>query len=579
MKRINKIIKTIFSGAIVFSVTIMSCSKDFLEKPLSNNVTIDTIFSAKIKAETFLWQTYNTCMPLGFPVGWDNNKCFASSMMMAACDEGDTYDSWPSSNMHNNGTWGSSGTGEDNFGLYYAGIRAANIYLENVGRVSDMPDADKKQETAEARVLRAIQYAELLKRYGGVPLVTKSLNSTDDVKLPRNTYEACVKFIVKECDEAAVYLPDSYPKQFSGRITKGAALAMKSRVLLYAASPLANSSLPYITDKRELTGYISYSADRWQKAADAAKAVLDWATSAGVKLENSKATPGDNYESTFADLNCPETILANQSNGWWGAWWPLFQQFTMPRGVYGGWYGQGVTYQQAARYYTKDGKEQVWNNSGSEAEFMQKMQEMEPRFQRSVFYSGGIWNDELGVLKIFKKKGGSWSPQAPVNGVGFMKKFLTRLNWNGGQINWIVFRLGEFYLNYAEALNEVSSMDPKCYDAINALHERAGIPDISSADNRYNTQEKLRETIRRERAIELAFEGHRFFDVRRWQIAGNDGVMKGQMWGLNLYEQQDGSVIYKKEPFETRVWDNKMYYYPFPQVEIDKAYIVQNPGW
>ncbi len=569
---------------LLLSGFLLSCNKDFLEKPLSSDVTIDTIFSTKVKAESFLWETYRTSVPQGFPHDWgadgreNHHDGMYASMLMAASDEGDVYDSWPSSNVHNVGSWSPNYNAEDQFGYHYKGIRNASLFIENIGRVSDISETEKQQMRAEAVVLRALQYSELLKRYGGIPLVLHSLKATGNVKIPRSSFQECVDFIVKSCDSAAAVLPQTYPKASRGRITSGTALAVKARTLLYAASPLHNGT-PYLDDQKKLTGYGNFDVQRWQLAADANKAVLDWAADNGVELVKTHADPAMNYEAAIAQTDNSEIILANKGEGSWGDWWPMTGQFLMPRGFYGGWYGHGVTLQHAQKYQTTAGVDQVWDTQGSFAEFVQKMQEMEPRFQQSVFYSGGKWNDELGVREFFKRSNGSWTGGAPVNGVGFMKKFLTRDRWGDTYQQWIVFRLAEFYLNYAEALNEVTPMAAESYSALNKIRERAGVPLILPADPRYNSQEKLRAAIRRERAVELAFEEHRFFDVRRWKIAGEEGVMKGQMWGLNVYEQADGSKIYKKEPFENRVWEDKMYLYPIPQSEIDKGYVIQTPGW
>ncbi|WP_250318171.1 RagB/SusD family nutrient uptake outer membrane protein [Pedobacter sp. B4-66] len=567
------------SATGLFLLFSSSCKRDFLEKPNGSDVTIDTIFSSKIKAETFLWNVYGTYMPNGFSNDWNIRDGMQAGMLMAASDEGDIYDSWPGPNSHNEGNWGPQGNNEDEFGSHYKGIRNASIFLENVDRVPDISATEKDQMKAEAIFLRALQYAELVKRYGGVPLVDKKLEATGSIKIPRSTYEECVNFIVKSCDEViASSIPDSYPTGWRGRINRGAALALKSRVLLYAASPLSNGA-PYLPDPNNLTGYGSYDERRWVEAAKASKAVLDWAAANGVSLVKSNPDAGVNYESAISQQDNPEIILANKSHGPWGDWSPMFQQFVMPRGIYGGWYGNGVTLQMAQMYQTATGEDQNWPAEGSYQELMQKMQQMEPRFQQSVAYSGSKWNDEIGTISFYKKNDGAWSLYAPLNGVGYMKKFLTRGNWGDEYNQWIIFRLAEFYLNYAEALNEHSAMDPASYDALNMIRERAGMPRITSADPNYNSQEKLRKAIRRERAVELAFEEHRFFDVRRWKIAGDEGVMKGKMWGLNLYEQPNGSMIYKMESFESRVWQDKMYVYPMPQTEIDKGYVTQTPGW
>lgn len=558
---------------------LVSCDNEFLGRPESTDVTVEDIFAERAQAESFLWETYRTCMPLGFPIDWGLHNGMYSSMLMAASDEGDVYDSWPSSNDHNTGIWSTADNREDDFGLHFKGIRNANIFLENIDKVPDIPENEKNQMKGEARVLRALQYHELIKRYGAVPIVDEVLTAGGEIQLPRNTYAEIVDFIVQDCDEAAALLPDTYSSNYTGRITAGVALALKGRVLLYAASPLHNTDSPYLPEHAELTGYGNFSQERWRAAADANRQVLEWAGQHGVQLVQTSSDPAANYQEAIESQGNSEMLLVNQSNGWWGAWDPMFQQFVMPRGIYGGWYGHGVTLQHAQQYHVVDGRDQEWPEEGPREEFYEKMQEMEPRFQYSVFYSGAKWNDEIGVRNFYKTSSGGWSDGAPVNGVGYMKKFLGRGSWGGGQFNWIVFRLAEFYLNYAEALNEVSPLDPAAFEAINAVKRRAGIPEIAVTDPRYDSQEEFRMAIRRERAVELAFEEHRFFDVRRWRIAEEEGVMKGAMHGLNIYQQEDGSFIYRKEPFETRVWENKMYLYPIPQGEVDKGYIQQNPGW
>ncbi|WP_083891999.1 RagB/SusD family nutrient uptake outer membrane protein [Echinicola vietnamensis] len=577
MKAIKRTI--LYMGMATACLLSYACDDEFLGKPESNDVSIEDIFSNRVQAESFLWETYNSCMPLGFPIDWGKHNGMYASMLMAASDEGDVYDTWPSSNDHNTGVWSTADNREDDFGTHYKGIRNTWIFIENVDMVPDIPDSEKQQLKAEAMVLMGLQYHELMKRYGAVPLVTEVLSASGDIMLPRNTYGECVEFIVHNCETAAEVLPDSYPSEFMGRITRGVALALKARVLLYAASPLHNTDAPYLPGEETLTGYGDYDGQRWQRAAAANKAVLDWAAENGTHLVRASEDPAANYRAAVEVQGNPEMLLANQSNGWWGAWSPMFQQFVMPRGIYGGWYGHGVTLNHANQYHTLSGEDQVWEDQGTYAEFTSKMQAMEPRFQYSVFYSGSKWNDEIGTREFFKRTDGTWSDGAPVNGVGYMKKYLGRGNWGGGQFHWMVFRLAEFYLNYAEALNEASPLDPMAIEALNAIKERAGIPAIDAADPRYNTQDKLREEIKRERAIELAFEEHRFFDVRRWRIAGQEGVMSGQMWGLNLYEQEAGNLVYRREPFESRVWEDRMYLYPIPQSEIDKGYLQQNPGW
>lgn len=564
--RKNYLLLTLF----LLSGLLFSCQKDFLGKPMSSDVTIDTIFNSRIKAETFLWNVYSTSVPMGFTYNWgtDNAPLYAS-MLMACCDEGEALLGWAGSNAINDGNWGPTNTQEDNFVWHYKGIRNANIFIANIDRVSDITDDVKKSMKAEASVLKALMYYDMFKRYGGVPIVDKVLLSSDKVMLPRNTVEEVVNYIVKNCDEALPFLPDVYESKSRGRITKGAALALKSRTLLFAASPLFNTATPYLpTIEPKLVCYGNADPNRWKLAADAAKAVLDWAAANDCSLVTD-ADPGKAYETACAQNDNSEIILANKSQGqFWGWWSSMFGQLLLPSGIYDGWGGEYVTL-NFARFYSKaDGTPQTWPETGTYAEYIKKANEMEPRFQQSVWASGTKWNNEIGVRDY-----------ASMSGVGWMRKFFTRSQGGGTFINWPVFRLAEFYLNYAEALNEFSPMDQAAYDALNIIRNRSGVPAILNTDFRYNTQETFRQAIRRERAVELAFEEHRIFDVRRWLVADDEGVMGGNFYGYRFAQTGGQNTSYTKFIFEKRLWAKKMYLYPFPQSEIDKKYLTQNPGW
>jgi starch-binding outer membrane protein, SusD/RagB family len=578
----SKKTKLLFVGIFLFSACDMITTTSFMEDPETIDITVDDIFSERTSAESFLWEVYRTTVPSGFSYNWTVHTGMYSSMLMAASDEGDVYDAWPSSNAHNTGNWGPTDSQmgqENNFGMNWKGIRNVNIFIENIDNVPDIPEAEKEQMKAEARVLRGLVYQEMLKRYGALPIVDEVLVATGDILLPRATYEETVEFIVQDAAEAAAILPDSYSSSQTGRITRGAALALKGRVLLFAASPLSNTNSPYMPEHSELTGYGNYDASRWQRAADANRAVLDWAEEGNASLVTESSDPRENYFIAIEHKDNSEMILANQAYGWWDQWWPEFGQFTMPRGIYGGWYGHGVTLNHAKKYWTADGEDQEWPDEGPYDEFIEKMEEMEPRFQYSVYYSGSAFDDQYGVRNMYTSSEGTGMNGEPFNGVGYMRKFLAGRTGGGGQQNWPVFRLAEFYLNYAEALNEVSPLDPDVFWALNRVRERAGLPQVSENDPGYSDQDELRESIRRERGVELAFEEHRFFDVRRWMIAEEEGVMVGDMWGINIYELPDGTIEYRKEVFEQRVFQRHMYFYPFPQEEINKGYLIQNPGW
>lgn len=566
-------------AGVLYLATI-SCGKDFLEKPPSVDITEDTVFSKVRNAETFLWSTYAACMPSGFPTGWNANTSggIVAGVLAAACDEGDIADSWPGANRFNEGQWNANNNPEDDFSAHYQAIRRTNIFMERIGDVPDAEAGYKNQLKAEAQFLRALQYFELVKRYGGVPLVTKRLLNNDNLKLPRNTLSDCINLIVNDCDAAYAALPANQAGYLRGRVHRGAALALKSRVLLYAASPLFNTNQPYVSaggDVAPLLCLGNQDNARWQKAADAAKAVLDWAAAGNSSLITDQGVE-QNYEYAWSQPDNAEIILANKANGWWGIYSDYFN-FTMPAGIYGGWYGISVPLNFVKLYEKRTGGPQTWPASGDNAN--QLYAELDPRFKQSVGYNGAKWNNEVGNLQMYIKADGKPAPNGGDRGGGqWMRKFLPQsVTWAsyGATLNWPVFRLAEFYLNYAEALNEAHGPSAEVYNAINAIRSRSGMPPLAGL-----SQQALRDAIRRERAVELAFEEHRYWDVRRWKTAGQEGVMKGDMLGLRLRPISGSSEFhFEQVVFEKRVWEDKMYLYPFPNGEIYKQYLVQNPGW
>lgn len=591
----NLAIKTFFFFVVV---VLMSSCKKFLEKPVSSDVTLNDVFSSKDKTEQALWNVYSTALIYEFPYfysGSDYSHYHYGNhwgLLAIATDEASQgIGNYTGGAYMNVGNWGPSGGNSIKYLEFdswycYRGIRNANIFIENVDK-SPFSDNEKAAMKAEAIFLRALMHFDLMQRLGGVSIVDKTLkvSSAEDIqgiKVPRSTLKETVDFIVSQCDESAKNLPSTYESKYRGRITKGAALALKSRTLLYAASPLWNSNEPYVPVSdpklREMVGYPSYDASRWQLAADAAKAVLDWAAneSGGCVLYKGIADYADNYEQIFLSPYVPEIIL---DAGYGGLTTDnYFIRFMTPgKLVYGGVdpVNHAMTFNYAKFYQKKDGTEQVWDEKEGVQypynTYKTKLKELDPRFQATVFYSGEEWVKGSGTRYDFYASQDKLLDQ--YNGVGFLRKFVKGAATSKPAPRWITFRLAEFYLNYAEALNEANGDPNAITGAVNEIRRRAGMPDIT-----YTNQADMRERIRRERNVELAFEEHRFFDVRRWKIAGNEGVMKGGMWELKL-NAGGGSPYYTLQKFQSRVWDDKMYLYPFKQEEVDKGYIVQNPGW
>lgn len=577
---------------------MISCSDDFLEKPESSDVTLDTIFSKRIYAESFLWETYKSCVPRGFPYRNGNptpppNEEFSRSILASISDEGDNIRGatcgsyinplgfWPTLTNKNQ---------EDYFPYNYEGIREAYIFIENIDKVVDISNEEKEQMKAEAKTLIALRYQELLKRYGGVPIMTKSFETTDNIKVSRSSIADVVEYIVNLCDESASVLPVSFPDEWKGRVTRGVALSIKSRTLLFAASPFFNTgdmllSYPY----PEYVCYGHYEESRWERAALAALDVIRWSedTQSKCKLINT-GDPFNDYGVATSQEDNEEVILAHK-----GA--PRFaNDDRYYRGFIDGIYctmkdlqGLSIPFNFLPQFRKGNGGNQNWDvGDKSEkkpfSDYTKKMNEMEPRFYQCAWVVGEVPRN-FNLITSFPfcllvKENNSESSSG-VNGVAGMIKFHHNYNYENTK-DWIVFRLAEFYLNFAEAANEfygplgkVPHTDLTALSAVNIIRSRGGLPLLTITQ-----KDELRKEIKRERAIELFAEGHRNFDLRRWKEAE---VMGGAFYGFRFVENSElsGYDYYYKNVFETRFWAPNQYLYPFPQVEIDKGYLVQNPGY
>ncbi|HET8828070.1 MAG TPA: RagB/SusD family nutrient uptake outer membrane protein, partial [Pelobium sp.] len=598
-----------------------------------------------------LFNVYATCVVDGFITGSNgsgrSDAGTNDGMLLAASDEGDQVGAGGVANTFNLGTWGPNNQGEFYIGRAIQGCRNASVFLENVDKVPFIATSQynwtpqlKAQTIAEAKVLRALMHYEMMIRYGGIPIisavpkvvVTKVDGVSKATVVPspeRQPIKDVIDFIVKSCDEAIPSLPDSYPSSEYGRLTKGAALALKAVTLLHAASPLYNALTPPVDfgDKNNLLCYGDVKDSRWNDAANASKAVLDWAASNNIELLDDNAlgkSESYNYatgavldprnkEIIQFDYSHPQSPPGNN-----------FIRWTCP--IYYPW--GNVAMALPINFVKKTYRDVNGNlinlpDNGTFIQLKQTLKKMEPRFQAVAWWYGsqytqtGLMNNVGGAdtSKLMFKKGGV---NGQVNAVGVgnntnflgngfpngfnQKKFTNLVNAGNGRNDtyWPIFRLGEFYLDYAEALNEVTPNSQEIITALNAIRKRGGIPLLAPGnavyDANFGDKVKMREVIRRERSVELFAEEHRFFDVRRWKIAGDDGVMRGDFYRIFLYENGTGSYVppanswtlaqriandnklsYKVEKFETRVWDDKHYFYPFPQDEVNKGFLVQNP--
>lgn len=461
---------------------------------------------------------------------------------------------------------------DERFFIRWTAIRNCNIILERLDEVPNLDDAYKNQVIGEVKFIRALNYSEMLKRYGGVPILDKRFGLTDDAKVSRSSIEDVVNFIVADCDDAIAKLPTTYPSTFRGRATKTAAHLLKSRTLLYAASPLFNSASPYLSlggadDK--LLCYGNQDNNRWQLAADAAKATIDAASGGSFALITDKGVD-KNYKFAWEQNDNPEIVLAEKTFVARRRDQHPFLGIT-PLSVFNSWGGVSVIHNFVRKYEKKDGTAQTWSGG---SDLLKKYGELDHRFAQTVGFTSSRLNGEATSLETFQ--GGRHA--ADCEGGAWLKKFIPdALSPTQTAVpNSIVFRLAEAYLNYAEALNEAQGPVLEAHNAVNAIRVRSGMPRLPLG----LSKEQFRERVRNERDIELAFENHRLWDIRRWKVAEQEGVMQGAMQGLRI-TRVTGSTdfAYQVYTFETRTFLPRMYLHPLPANEVFKGYLVQNPGY
>ena len=518
-----------------------------------------------------------TYLPNGFsPVG--------GAMMAAASDEAEYSVASSSVHMFNNGSWNPLNNPDNVWTYYYQGIRQATLFLETADQINmerykldpqnqadyEMRMANIERWKYEARFLRAYFYSELVKRYGGVPLANELMDmDTDYRNIPRNTLQECIDFIVDECGQVAPHLPAVYQASDMGRVTRGAALALKSRVLLYAASELFNN--PVWAQGYERKDLISLSGTdrqtRWENAAKAAGEVL-WGADvaeAGYKLSG-------NYQSLFRSFSDNEIVLVRR-NGYDNS----FEKSNYPIGADQATGGTAPSGNLVDAYETTGGRTFTWKDPSMAA---RPYENRDPRFAATIMPNNSTFQGR----PVECWEGGADGPDknnASRTGYYLLKYVHPELILLQGQSaihSWIIIRLGEIYLNYAEAMNEAYGPDAKgiygksAREAVNEVRGRVGMPDVVA-----DSKEEMREKIRHERRVELAFEDHRFWDVRRWMTAPDD--LNAPLKGVKVTRLSYNSFEYQSVEVESRSFKRSMYFYPIPQNELNITGWPQNPLW
>jgi len=541
------------------------CKKDFLDRQLDTNYTEDQVFGSYGTMRDFGLGIY-AYLPNGF-------AHFSGAMLSSATDESVHSGSNNDIERFNNGSWSPYSNPDDQWSNLYTGIRKANLFLEKSQDYKDIiyrdtvtvegkqsykiNSDDMKWLRAEARFLRAYFYFELAKRYGGVPVIDHTL-SIKDTKLSRNTFDETISFISSEVDTVKDLLRGSWSgfqdDKYIGRATKGAALALKSRVLLYAASSLHNPN---------------NDLEKWKVAAQAANDIM---TLNSYSLST-------NYGSLSHSLQNPEFILARQ----YGAD-NSFERTTYPVGFDGAVGGTNPSENLVDAYETVNGKT---INEDNTYDPQNPYLNRDPRLTMTIIVNNSIYKGRN--IETFKGgMDGFGKPRATRTGY-YLKKYADEnldllLNKTSSHA-WILFRYGEILLNYAEAMNEAYGPDIvttgftiNARQALNMIRKRQGVnmPDVIAG-----TRYEFRQKVRNERRIELAFEEHRFWDVRRWKISPDE--LSKPILGVSINKKPDGTFAYtySNQPVENRIFQTKMYLYPIPKIEINKTEVslVQNIGW
>ena len=551
------------SMAVGSAFTLCSCN-DFLDREEDSFIDKTATFDSYNRTKQYLTYAYSL-LPEGL------NRFSGDALLGAATD--DACFAIESSNIQqfNNGSWNALNNPDNVWNRYFAGIAKCCTLLENSNHVNlDISRLDPAKRVeyennlkdirmwrAEAHFLRAYFNFELLKRYGPIPIIKSTLDINKDYSdTPRPTMKEVVEFIANDCDMAADSLeltPWRNMNDAFGRATKGAALALKSRLLLYAASPL------YVDFGDIDEANKPSDATLWKAAADAAKAVIDLN-----QYELASA-----YDDLFKnDFQNKEYIFVRRypSNS-------DFEKSNFPIS-YGGKGGTNPSQNLIDDYEMLDGTAFDWSDPVKAAHPFENRDE---RLLATVLMNGVLFKGK----RIATYPGGADAmpnPNATKTGY-YLRKFLNEnvnIQTGGGSDGHVVplFRLAEIYLNYAEALNEYDPTNPDIAVYLNKIRERVSLPDVPSG----LTQEQMRTLIHHERRVELAFEEHRFWDVRRWKVASS--TLGAPVKGVKITQDDAGNFTYSPVQVEQRVFQPKMYWYPIPQSEVLKLHHwEQNKGW
>lgn len=549
------------------------------------------------------------------------------------CDE--LVVGYGNSSKYNNSDRNAANMGFHRYGDCYKYIRQANIFLQKAHPImttgtqgDQLLEDELTQMKANVRFMRAFYHYLLFEQYGPIILVKdKIYNATEDQDVPRNTVDEVIEYIDSELTAVASELtqePIFEDKDYRAWPTKGVALAVRAKLWLYAASPLLNGGYREalsVTNPDGTRLFPDYDAGKWEKALAACKDFIDYAEAGRYELykeykdDNGAVIDPDKSVYNLFQKYTHEIIWATANNDWGGMNGDAFDRRIAPRCEKNGLGSTGVTQELVDAFYMKDGfpvsataylpqsilyqEEGYGTYKDQNDNFSKKYTNVtvsnrylnrEPRFYNTVFFNGRQWPVSCNQVLFYNGgNSGVQEGQATLTGYMLFKRFNRSVSLtNPGVASQfrpsIIFRLADFYLMYAEAANEVNPNDARVLKYLNLVRERAGLPDIETLNPAIRgNQELQRAAIQRERQIELATEGQRYFDVRRWMIAdkNGEGRQNGYVHGMNVRgESNDKEDFNRIVEASQIVFNRKMYLYPMPDFEMRKTKnLVQNPGW
>lgn len=626
---------------LTISVILLSilCSCDYLNVVPDNVATVENAFTLRNEAEKYLFTVYSY-LP--------EHANFEKNPGMITGDEVWFYyppgpfnsEAWEIARGNQNvvdpylNYW----SGREHGDPLFQGIRDANIFLENIGQVENIEEFERDRWIAEVKFLKAYYHFWLLRMYGPIPLIKENIpisGGVEEVKVSREPVDEAINYIVSLIDEAAEDLPEVIQSEVTelGRITKPAALAIKARILVMAASPLFNGNSDYsgfTTEDGTPFFNSEFDLQKWQRAADAAREAIELCHSVGMELYrfNPEISTYDISDSTRVKLSIRGSITEEwNSEVIWGnansmagniqhiatpKMFPTLPNGNGTRGMYAPplrmaelfytengvpiteditWnYGERYSLRTATaddRYYIKEGYQTAALHFDREPRFYANL-----GFDGSIWYGHGRLNDE--DTWYLEAKAGQTVARSELDNYSitgyFTKKIVnyrnvvSETNYSVESYSWPVIRLADLYLLYAEALNEMNGASDEVYQWINRVRERANLQSVedswsnySTQPNKYNTKEGLREIIHQERLIELAFEGQRIWDLKRWKTASE--IMNEQIRGWDI-EQEDAVSYYQPQILFDQTFKLRDYFWPIREQElIINTELTQNPGW